>query len=203
MKRVEKLRSIYNIYEEEIEKFSFYCKEGCASCCTGNVIVTSLESENILTQNIDLEDLKNSLDSKRFHPKLTTNMIADYMKDGKDLPEEDIDSSWGKCVFLKENLCSIYDVRPFGCRCLVSSVNCEVTGYAQTEPYILTLNNVVLQFIEHLDQDGVTGNILDMVTNESGDKFVKNRKMSLLMVPPEHRSEIKGVVEKLSALFQV
>ena len=204
MNRIEKLKCIFKIYGEEVNKYSFVCKENCASCCTSNVIITTLECENILTHDIDKEDLKNKHGIRRFHPKLTTNMIADYMKDGRDLPEEDIDSSWGECVFLKDNLCSIYNVRPFGCRCMVSSVNCAETGYAQTQPYILTLNNVILQFIEHLDHDGFTGNILDMVIleKEDNENFVNNRKMSILMVPPEHRSEIRVVVEKLSTLFQ-
>ena len=79
MNRIEKLNSIFKIYVEEVNRYSFVCKENCASCCTSNVIITTLECENILTHDIDKEDLKNKLGIRRFHPKLTTNMIADFM----------------------------------------------------------------------------------------------------------------------------
>ncbi|MCP4162326.1 MAG: YkgJ family cysteine cluster protein [Deltaproteobacteria bacterium] len=204
MNRVDKLNAIFKIYEDEIGKYNFYCNEGCSTCCTGNVILTSLECENLLKIDIDIDSLKKNLGSERFHPKLTTNMIADHMKNGLDLPEENIDSSWGKCVFLEKDLCSVYEKRPFGCRCMVSSVNCKDSDYAETDPYILTLNNVILQYIEHLDHEGFTGNILDMVIFKSDltERFIKNRKMSILMVPFEHREKIGPVLSSLSKLFK-
>ncbi len=61
MNRVEKLNAIFNIYEDEISNYSFYCNEGCSTCCTGNVIITSLECENLLNGDINKDSLKDKL----------------------------------------------------------------------------------------------------------------------------------------------
>jgi len=205
MNSVEKLNSIFEIFDDETECESFFCSKGCSSCCTNNVIITSLELENLLRADIDKTKLLNFSEMKRFQPKTTTNMIADLVMGGENIPEEDNDSSWGSCVFLKDGVCSVYEFRPFGCRCMLSKVNCEKTGCAEIDPYLLTLNNVFLQFIEHLDHGGVTGNILDMVLkydfSKDSEEFVKNRKMSVLMVPGEHRDKISKVARKLSQFF--
>jgi len=135
-----------------------------------------------------------------------------------DLPEEENDPAWGKCPLLENDRCTVYDVRPFGCRAMVSKTDCRKTGSAQMPPWVLTVNNVFLQAIEHLDQDGYSGNLSDMLLLalsgseashrsmqnhglENKEMFVKNEPIPCLMIPPEHRERMTPIVRDLSYLI--
>lgn len=84
--------------QKVIPKFS--CQKGCSHCCSQMVHVAQYEAIAILDKHqIDVDKLKRQLK----HSK-------DY-KDWFNLSLED-----RKCVFLKDNLCSIYDDRPIRCR---------------------------------------------------------------------------------------
>ncbi|MCA1794959.1 MAG: hypothetical protein LC660_14020 [Desulfobacteraceae bacterium] len=85
-------------------------------------------------------------------------------------------------------------------------------------PWILTVNNVFLQAIEHLDQNGYSGNLSDMLqmTLSGNDLthqdmqnhdpkndalFVKNEPINCLMIPPENRERMDPIVKNLSELI--
>ncbi|MCF6249529.1 MAG: hypothetical protein L3J69_19565 [Desulfobacula sp.] len=55
---------------------------------------------------------------------MTTNMFARLCMEGQPLPEEENDPSRGVCPFWVDDKCSIYDVRPLGCRAFLSTVSC-------------------------------------------------------------------------------
>jgi hypothetical protein len=167
---VQVLNDIYAIYDEAMEHIEGVCQKKCSSCCTCNVTLTSLET-GFLFAAISLPEKKalqvritDHFPRKRYLPKMTTNQFARLCREGKDIPEEENDPSWGKCPLLVDDLCSIYDARPFGCRALMSQVSCRQKGYAQVPPIVLTLNNLFLQYIEHMDRDGFFGNLADMLT---------------------------------------
>jgi len=104
--------------------------------------------------------------------------------------------------------CTLYRVRPFGCRSMMSQVYCGEKGYAQVPPLALTITNVFLQYIEHLDYQGFSGNLSDMLTFylknfKNYDKtqvFIKNMKIGALLVPPEHRSEVVPLIKQIAVL---
>jgi len=53
--------------------------------------------------------------------QITTNSFAASCLQGDDV----IPESYGNeqpCPFLKDNCCTIYDVRPFSCRCFIESI---------------------------------------------------------------------------------
>ncbi|WP_300459274.1 hypothetical protein [Desulfobacula sp.] len=219
---VQVLKEIYAIYDEAMEPIQGVCQKKCSSCCTCNVTLTSLETGFLmaamsLPEKKVLQDrLMDHFPSKRYLPKMTTNRFARLCREGKEIPEEENDPAWGKCPLLVDDLCSIYDVRPFGCRALMSQVSCRQKGYAQVPPIVLTLNNLFLQYIEHMDQTGLFGNLSDMVTlflsdtplhhlsdycrQTRDERFLLNEKISVLVVPPEHRETVRPVLEKLSCL---
>jgi hypothetical protein len=70
--------------------------------------------------------------------------------------EGDTSGNWDytPCVFLEQKACSIYAVRPFGCRSFGSLVRCTGGGAAEMAPLHLTVNTVFTQIIEHLSSDG-------------------------------------------------
>ena len=144
-------------------------------------------------------------------------MFARFCMEGCSIPDEKNDPTWGVCPLLVDDRCSIYDVRPFGCRALLSTVSCEKQGYARVPSLVLTLQNLFIQAIEQLDSKGFFGNLSDVIpfilddsaANEKlgsridlqGNKLINNEKISVLMVPPEHKGKVKKVIEKLSTLI--
>jgi len=208
------IKKIYQLYENALADTDVVCRKKCADCCTCNVIVTSLETA-FLVQSMDsngLADLKQRLaekfPGKRYIPKMTTNQFASLCVSGQEIPEEENNPDWGKCPFLENDSCTLYPVRPFGCRSMMSQVNCRKTGYAQVPPLALTITNIFLQYIEHLDHQGLSGNLSDMLgfyleNSENLDKsrvFIRNMKISVLLVPPEHRLAVGPLLKQLTAL---
>ncbi|MFN2356323.1 MAG: hypothetical protein ABR534_01120 [Desulfotignum sp.] len=221
---IDRLNKIYLLYDQIMDSATLTCGPACARCCTCNVTLTSLEAR-FMTVNLPATlrgalhtAVTQNFPAKRYIPKMTTNRFARLCIQGEDLPDEENDPAWGKCPLLKDDLCTVYDVRPFGCRAMVSETDCRNTGCAQMPPWILTVNNVFLQAIEHLDQNGYSGNLSDMLqmTLSGNDLthqdmqnhdpkndalFVKNEPINCLMIPPENRERMDPIVKNLSELI--
>ena len=213
------LKQIYSIYDDFVGNLNVACKKYCARCCTNNVTMTSLEGYLIAETIVKKEQfhlvemVKTAASKKRFQPRITTNRIAQLCIKGKDLPEEDYSTPEGNCPFLKDDECPIYSIRPFGCRCLVSNHDCREKGYAEVDSFVLTVNNLFLQFIEHVDAQGFTGNLADvlilMASKENRHSYkmnklrnpatglVPNMQIKFLMIPPEHRIKAKPILNAL------
>ncbi len=216
------LGKILKIYDDFAGNLDVACKRYCSQCCTRNVTLTTLEGYNIAEYLVSnkksalFENLKDESSHKRFKPEITTNRLADLCIQGKDIPDEDSDSAWGSCPFLQDNECPVYLVRPFGCRCFVSYHNCREHGYAYAEPFVVTVNNVFLQYIEHIDAPGYSGNLTDVLlfmgSKENRRKYktgilqnpnnglISNYPLKVLMVPPEHRQRIRPVIEAIQEI---
>jgi len=217
------LDQIYKIYDGFVAKLNMACKKYCAGCCTRNVTLTTLEGYLITTHMISygksslFKNIEGVIPKKRFQPLTTTNKLADICMKGEDPPEEKHEDSDGCCPLLKDNLCSIYPVRPFGCRCFVSIKDCRKQGYAEVDPFILSVNNLFLQFIEHVDSQGFSGNLIDVLkfmeskTNRRNYKMntlnipdtglIPNLKIKVLMIPPEHRVKITPMLKALQNII--
>jgi Fe-S-cluster containining protein len=216
------LDKVYKIYDQFMEAYKNVCKRYCADCCTCNLTVTTLEAyhfvENLNSDNKIkiLNRLANS-PQQRFRPTLTFNRIAALYAQGKDVPEEQNNPSWGKCPFLEKLECGYYQFRPFGCRCMVSKKCCSENGYAEMDPMVMTVNDVFMQFIEHLDTGGFSGNftdVLNLLTDEKNRELYKqnelqgeyshlisNMPITVLLVPPEHRKKIEPFLYVLNNLL--
>mgnify|MGYP001118782573 CR=1 FL=1 len=220
---IDRLNHIYHLYDQITGSAAPACGPGCARCCTCNVTLTSLEAR-WMTDRLPsprhqtlLEIITHRFPAKRYIPKISANRFARLCMEDTDLPEEENDPSWGNCPLLENDLCTVYDVRPFGCRAMMSETDCRDTGCAQMPPWILTVNNVFLQAIEHLDQDGYSGNLSDMLLTLAGSetthqgihnlslkderRFVRNEPIKYLMIPPEHREQMAPIVRNLSHLI--
>lgn len=219
---VEQLKKIYALYDDAIDHTEVVCRKKCSSCCTCNVTLTSLEAECLVAAlpRQEKKTLQARIDrcfpEKRYIPKMTTNRFARLCMEGKEVPEEENDPSWGKCPLLADDLCTVYEVRPFGCRALISRVHCDKKGYAQVPPLVLTFNTLFSQIIEQMDAGGVSGNLSDMLPLFLSDntfmecpdhagmpddsRVVSNEKIPVLMIPPGHREQVRPVLEKLSSL---
>jgi Fe-S-cluster containining protein len=211
------LDHIYRIYEEDIVSDDTACKRGCALCCTRNVTLTGLEAlriaEHIRGKPEYRAALRSASEKKRFRPVCTFNQIAEICMRGGDFPEEEMDPAWTPCPLLKNAECSIYPIRPFGCRCMISMRSCAENNYAEMSEFTATINDVFLQYIEHIDAGGCFGNLTDMllfledekraadyprsIPEELPEALIPNHPLKVLMVPPEFRGKIRPVLQKL------
>jgi len=210
--RFETLEKIYALHEDLIDKVALACRPGCALCCTRNVTLTSLEADLIARhlektgQTVLLEKIGLAKNVVRFQPLTTTNTLAYLCRNGQSPPDEACDPAWRPCPLLTENRCPIYAVRPFACRCMVSKTVCREGGQAEIDDYLLALHTVFMQFIEHADATGCTGNLIDMLampgTPLPENGFVPNRPIEMILLPPEYQARGREIVGKLSDLFQ-
>ena len=214
VRAVETLEEIYARHDDLIGKLGLACRAGCDLCCTRNVSVTSLEAALIVRhlektgRNELLTKIESASGLPRFQPLTTTNTLAHLCRNGENPPEEDCNPALRPCPLLTEKRCPIYAVRPFACRCMVSKSVCRQGGQAEIDDYLLVIHTVFMQFIEHADASGCTGNLIDMlrIKSTSGQPehsgFIPNRSIEMIMLPPEYQARAREIVSELSSLFQ-
>jgi len=220
--RLAVLEQIYRIYDDFSGGLDMACKKYCAQCCTPNVTMTTLEACRIADHMISnsrsdlLENVQARRSEKRFKPRTTTNRLADLCRKGDDPPEEAHHYLNGSCPLLTDNLCPIYPVRPFGCRCFVSKHDCRKKGYSEVDPFVITVNTLFMQFVEHVDAMGFSGNFADVLLllaskelrnhyrmntlKHPGTGFISNLQITVLMIPLEHRVKIKPLLDALMGI---
>ena len=214
------LDQLYKIYDQFVDSLDIVCEKFCADCCTCNVTMTTLEAYKIISAlDLDsrttmLDKLNQQMGKQRFIPQITTNQLANICLSGDEPPEEKINPSWGPCPLLADDACPVYDLRPFGCRCMVSKQRCADIGTATIDEFTITVNHVFLQYIEHIDQNGFSGNLSDILAhtifNESADSgnkitlrqttMIKNASINALLIPPAHRKKIEPILTALRAI---
>jgi len=221
-KKLTALDQIYRIYDDFSADLVVACKKGCSLCCTHNVILTTLEGYKIVSclesndKSILFKKIRLGLKEGRLQARITTNTLADFCIQGKEVPEEEDASMTDKCPILTDDECPVYPLRPFGCRCFVSKAMCRENGWAEVDPYVLTVNTIFLQYIEHIDAKGASGNLTDvlsfMESQENRERYrqnalknfssnlISNRPMKVLMIPPEHRITVRPILSRLQQI---
>jgi hypothetical protein len=221
-RKLKALDRIYAVYDEFIRAQETACKTHCHQCCTTHVTLTTLEAYNICETLLSGERAKlfrrirAASGLKRFQPAVTTNAMAELCAEDEDLPAENEAPAKEKCPLLAEDLCSIYAWRPFHCRCFVSRTPCGEKGYADVDEAVLAVNTLFLQTVEHVDADGCSGNLLDVLKVLASEEkrtayaegrlhctangLIANRRLQVLMVPPEQRERIEPILSKLRAI---
>ena len=162
----EVLKGIYHEFEQWMAEENV-CKKGCASCCTQNVIITAVEGELIhrhVREQGREEWLAVQMQKKGTTKKvqITTNGFAASCLKGEDIMPE----SYGNeepCPFLEKDCCTIYEVRPFSCRCFISETVCKPGVPAVIGEKYLSAASAVMQIIEHLGQGEYLGNLFDVL----------------------------------------
>lgn len=209
--RLEKLRAVYDFYQDVTGDWATACEPGCPACCTDQVTVTSVEARLILgsSQAGKIQEILDTLDFSAAHkPGVTFNQLARLCLDQQEPPEKP-EIPARPCPFLFQEQCRIYAVRPFGCRALFSKKTCRSGGWADMEPLWLTVNQVFCQVIEHLDVPGYSGNLISLLgwikNGESQDKakqmgLLENIHIPGLLVPPEHRKDLATIVRYLTKI---
>lgn len=163
------LYKIFEIFADWSRHLPTVCSKGCSICCTQNVTITATEGEEIL-RFVIAENLAPWLAEKLTQPRThrsaetTTNDFACACLEGREIDQNNNDTfNTLPCPFLKENICQIYPVRPFGCRLFSSTKRCSATQPALVPNYYFEAASAVTQLIEHLGQREYWGNMLDVL----------------------------------------
>jgi hypothetical protein len=216
------LEQLYDLYTGFADQFETACRKFCCDCCTCNVTLTTLEGYFLISelnpdQKVHLQRLlERSAGEGRFQPRLSTNELAHRCIRGETIPEDVAAPCRGVCPLLDGGLCSVYRLRPFGCRCFISKTPCAHRGSADADEFVVTLNTVFLQALEHIDADGCSGNLTDVLLCLSNEKnrlayragqrvcrrqgLIENRPMTAWMVPPVHRTRVAPIIAALRRL---
>jgi Fe-S-cluster containining protein len=213
-RKLEALRQVLAIYDEFAGALETACRTGCSRCCTDRVTLTTLEACALLESlpAALTERLLRSAGARTHRMVLTTNALAELCAEGREPPEADEEAAGG-CPLLAGDLCPIYALRPFNCRCFVSRVACAEQGTAEVDEATVAVNTLFLQTIEHIDAGGCTGYLPDVVAALADPEHAQayregvlgcadcglapNRPLRLLMVPPELRTRIDPLVARL------
>jgi hypothetical protein len=216
------LDQLYHIYDTFSQTLKLACQKYCDTCCTINVTLTTLEGYKLVMHlnKSDKNDLFKKIErastQKRYRPQFTTNQMAQWCQEGKEIPLEDPHRHHEPCPLLANKECPVYQLRPFGCRCFCSTRICSTENMAKVDPFVITVNDVFLQYIEHIDADGYSGGLIDVITlfkspanqkayqhnrwDPSSTGLIQNHPMSVLMIPPEHRQRIQPILNAIQRI---
>jgi len=218
--RLAVLEHLYGVYDRFCGTLDgLACRKYCDTCCSHNVTLTTLEGLHLL-QGLEkdrreacLATLAAEEDPGRFRPRYTTNQMAAFCREGREPPDDAVDHDRSRCPFLADAACAFYDLRPFGCRCMLSRHPCGEHGYADADDWLLTVNTVFLQTIEHIDRPGGFGNLQDVLLALGSEErrkayregqpplhaegLIPNRPAPMLMVPPEHRERMEPLLAEM------
>lgn len=147
-------------------------------------------------------------------PRHTTNEFARYCFEEKEIEDNEL-CDLSPCLFLVDNICTIYPVRPFGCRSFVSTKQCDKENAAEIFPSIITVNSLVMQVLEHIDQGNPWGNMVSVLKgiivmpgfSESQLQTETDKQHLLIsqanpgfLIPPEDRQVAEGFLQALFAV---
>jgi Fe-S-cluster containining protein len=213
------LKAINQLFDDFVADQAVACRKSCAVCCTCNVTLTTLEGFLIVDQLAGpqqaslFERLQPFRTKERFQPTISINQMARMCLQGIDIPEESADPGMGDCPLLEEDFCPIYQLRPFACRSMLSTAVCSRGGEARISPFIMTVNQTILQYLEAIDTPGYSGNLIDILNfladpmhkdaYESGQLppapagLTNNMDLPVLMIPPEHRKRMTPLLQKM------
>ncbi len=129
--------------------------------------MSSLEGQGIMAYLAEA-GRESELAAPAFQPaesktrRLTTNgFVAAHLR--SEPTEEPGNWDLRPCPFLADNTCTIYPVRPFGCRLFASLAPCAKSGAAEMPPGYLAASTIMLQLIEHLDNNGRWGTLVEVL----------------------------------------
>jgi Fe-S-cluster containining protein len=216
------LKIIYTSFSNWSSGLNQACSKGCSTCCTQNVNVTATEAELVLDYLVEQKMEQTAFRALTAaaapsRPHQTINEFAEDCFAGKD-PDQDEPGSRDTCPFLKDDLCTIYPVRPFGCRCFLSQHVCTTTRPALVTNEYLTACTVISQLVEHLGQGEYYGNLLDVIpamldisryrsiaeltsnttkVQEARSRTLTAKPLPGFLLPPEDADSVTPLIESI------
>lgn len=205
------LRALYSWHAAWSADFPRACGPGCATCCTANVSLTSLEARYLVASPLFQETpgmgekIRCLAAGPLYRPTSTINQVAACCLAQQELPADTGEHVGGVCLFLDDlRQCRIYAHRPLSCRAMASRVRCRAGSEAVVEPLVLTVNLALQQIIEHLDQEGVFGSLPEVVAWVLGGGVARvlpvNQPLPGFLVAADERERFNALLRELAAL---
>jgi Fe-S-cluster containining protein len=204
------LTALHDAFARWSDTFAFTCRKGCATCCTRSVTMTSLEGEAILAFLAEAGRLSEPADAAlqptangmgRAGQCTTNTFVAAHLRG--ESPEEAESWDLRPCPFLAEESCSIYPVRPFGCRLFASLDPCAASGVAEIPPGYLAGATALLQCIEHLDSNGRWGTMVELLAGmhagKAGSCGEPTAPIPGFLIAPDERPLVEPLLHGLFA----
>ncbi len=192
--KLDILYLLYNFFNEFVKDFENVCHPGCSTCCTVDIVCTTLEVSFLLKKYQISKDIFPTI---YYRPSISINESAKLYINAKTPKPETSQRALTPCPLLTEDgLCSVYEYRPFACRAMMSRTICKQGKEADIHPFLIYVSLVFMQIIEHLDKDGYTANLWDILKNDN-KYFVKNTQFPGILVPFEYRARIKSMIRRI------
>ncbi|MEE4242620.1 MAG: YkgJ family cysteine cluster protein [Desulfopila sp.] len=197
------LEVIYTQFSKWSASADYCCSPGCSSCCTRNVSITALEGHRIL------EYIQNQKTAGWFagrmnplqplpSPRQTINeYIAAILNGDEDAAPPAVDFQ-EHCPFLENEMCAIYPVRPFSCRCFYSTTPCALQQTATVPDSHLYVSMAMQQIIEHLGQFDWWGNMIEVIAVLSRNP--EYQKITAQLDNPELLKQAPQIVRRAKPL---
>lgn len=164
MQLIRALRVLNNSFDADVKRLvrhsertnnlKIQCRKNCSYCCYQLVSISLAEACNIICH----------IGESRI-----TEMLPILKEDAKQLAEPSMtvhSAASRPCHFLKDNLCSIYPVRPFSCRSHVSfsePIHCkEVGGYHKR---LAQAHELCANYTMHIHEIGFNNPVAPMQYN--------------------------------------
>ena len=202
------LHKLYEVYAHWVSRYPLACQRGCSACCTQSVTITSLEGEEIVGffrkqgEDKKLSGLLADIPFVANGTFMTTNQFARLCLEQRQIDDSQGTWNFAPCIFLADDVCTIYEVRPFGCRSFGSQRKCAAGSPAEVAPLHMTVNTVFTQIIEHLSSDGgYWGNMADILKIQTGQFTGKQVAEALslpgFLVEPSEEEPVNQLLAKL------
>lgn len=204
------LLAMYTVLDSYQQRFQLACHKGCSSCCTQSVMMTELEGESIVDFYVKhigrVEELQKQVNNHDYAGNIrpvTANSYAKLFLEKESPEEENLSWNFESCIFLKNGECSIYSVRPLGCRTFISEIDCKKNGTAEALPVTITISIIFQQLAEHLDKSrmwGVMNHILIHNLLREGTKLgglSVGETLPGFLIPQEEKAEVEGLLDTL------
>jgi Fe-S-cluster containining protein len=153
----EEFLALYDrVAEKVIPPWKPSCKKGCSACCMTNIPLTELELDHIFKAHPIRKD-----ERKRIFKNATRNGDKRF-------------ADRTPCIFLKDNLCSIYERRPIACRgyyVISDPHNCSIVGNKSQIIYETTLIIYENAWLTYNKSLGKTIDQLEFLLYKKGNKY--------------------------------
>jgi hypothetical protein len=203
------LAALWAAFDELAQGLGSACAPGCPACCSDRVQATGLEAKvlavHLRAQGRDdlLRALSRPAAGPAARPAATMNALARLCLAGQEPPAEPFPAVVpGVCPLLSDGLCQAYAVRPLACRVMLSRRPCPPGGWAEQDPWWVSLGAAFFQLVEQAGAGGpfgLLGEVLYALDSPGQAGLLVCENLPGIPAPPEHQARLGEVLRQVFA----
>lgn len=207
------LAGLWEALDELAREQDSACAPGCHACCSDRVQATGLEVR-VLAAHLRAQGRQDLLTALRgqsagqsanlaARPAATMNALARLCLEGREPPAEPEPAApAGACALLADGLCQAYAVRPLACRVMLSRRRCPAGGWAEQDPWWVSLSSALFQLVEQAGAGGpfgLLGEVLDGLEGAARPGLLICENLPGIPAPPEHQARLDQALRRVLA----